>query len=108
MPQIFNDYKVVPGAFPVVSYASVTATTIGSATTLGTLTRLCRQLALVSKLNADTWITMDGVNLIPLPALASVVLDAGADGSAYPLGTVFGVYCMSGTPTSGWVGVAPL
>lgn len=108
MTQVFNDYNVVPGAFPVVSYASVTATTAGSATTLGTLTRLCRQLAVVSKLDADMWITMDGVALLPLPATTSVVLDAGSDGSKYPTGTVFGVYCMSGTPTSGWIGVAPL
>lgn len=108
MAQNVNTYSVVPGAFPVLTYASVTVTTLASATSLGTLTRLCRQIAFVSTLNADTWLVMNGTALMPLPASSSVVLDAGADGEFYPVGTIFSVYCMSGTPTSGWMGLAPL
>jgi hypothetical protein len=69
---------------------------------------MSRLMVVSNKLNADTWVTLNGVDLVPLPATTSITLDAGSDGMKFPVGSAFGVYCMSATPTSGWIGIAPL
>ena len=70
-----------------------------------TTNHLARCLLFATTLNADHWITLNGVNFIPVPSTA---VGGSVDGVrvVIPAGAVIGAYAMSGTATSGWLAVS--
>lgn len=100
----------IPGSLPVTTETSflpfdfVTATTAVGADELLTLTKSCAHLTLVSTLDVDVVIALDGV--------AWVVLGAGSPPLVFPFrengghlrsGIQIGVCRASGAPSSGYV-----
>ncbi len=100
-----GDYAVIVNT-GLVQAASLTATTAGSATTILTTNHLTRELLIANSLNADYWLTLGGVAWIPLPAGAGGAMDGIR--VFIPASTVIGAYAMSGSATSGFLGLTAI
>jgi hypothetical protein len=86
-----------------IDATTVTTTTAGTAIAVGTPTKPVKKLILVSTSDKDLVVTFNGVELVSLPALATMQVPLAGDGLILPAGLVLGVYKRSATPTVGRV-----
>lgn len=101
-------YNVVP-QYDELAFGSITASTAGTAHTLQTLTRDRRTIVIVSNLNAEVGITMDGVQKGHVPANGTVSFDLGSNSQSWSSGTVIGVFHRGTAPTTaGRIGITAL
>lgn len=95
-----GDYEATQQASELIA-ASITATSIGSATTLMTTDKQRRFLSVTSSLNQAVIVTRNGAYWQYLGAGAAGFWDLGSNNEYLGVSVVFAAYAVSATPTSG-------
>lgn len=93
-------YEVMQQAGSLVA-ASITATTIASATAFLTTTKERAFLSIVSSLNQPVIVTRNGVYWHYVAVGGGGFFDLGSDNGYLGVGASFSVYAVSATPTQG-------